>query len=132
MGVKMTRDTLFIKQDFIMHSGDVGHWKIECDALTDKDIETLAFIIQQNITSGIRRVYGVPRGGMRLAKALEKYKDPNGNVKLIVDDVLTTGNSMEEAKEQLGWINAVGVVIFARNVCPDWIYAVFQMQHFRI
>jgi hypothetical protein len=33
--------------------------------------------------------------------------------------------SMEEAKKQKSWANAVGVVIFARGVCPSWIHPIF-------
>ena len=121
------RDTLFIKKDWVMHSGGTAHYKIECDALTDEDIETLAFIISQK--GAFTHVHGVPRGGKRLADALEKYRARRGDgVKLIVDDVLTTGSSMEQAKRELGWSDAVGVVIFARGNCAEWIRPMFQMN----
>ena len=130
------RDTLFIKKDFVMHSGGLAHYKIECDALTDGDIETLAWIIAQKTHetvpnhkgTGIKSVYGVPRGGVRLAKAVEQYIDPEGSIKLIVDDVLTTGTSMELAKAQ--GHGDVGVVIFARGPCPDWVKPIFTMHWF--
>lgn len=123
-----------------MHSGGLAHYKIECDALTDDDIATLAFIIAQKgkeITreegSGIREVYGVPRGGTRLAEALRPHLDTRwGKIRLIVDDVLTTGKSMETAKSNLGWSDAYGVVIFARGNCPSWIKPIFSMQWFNV
>lgn len=39
---------LFQRKDFKMHSGGVAHYKIECDALTDEDLKTLAWIISKN------------------------------------------------------------------------------------
>jgi hypothetical protein len=133
------RETLFRKVDFQMHSGGIAHYKIECDALTDGDIETLAWIIAQKSQqmtgedrTGIRDVYGVPRGGCRLANALQKHRDRWGSIRLIVDDVLTTGASMEKAKSDLGWTDAYGVVIFARHQCPSWVYPVFSMQYFNV
>ena len=33
---------LFIKEDFISHAGLPLTWKVECDALTEKDYEALA------------------------------------------------------------------------------------------
>ena len=133
------RETLFRKMDFRMHSGGLAHYKIECEALTDDDIETLAWIIAQKSKqmtredrTGIRDVYGVPRGGTRLGNALMKYKDKWGSIRLIVDDVLTTGNSMQQARLDLGWCDAFGVVIFARHECPNWIHPIFSMQWFNV
>lgn len=131
------KNNLFVKKDFIMHSGDIGHYKIECDALTNEDLETIAFIIAQKVQqftksegSGIKNVYGVPTGGTRLALALEQYWDPHGEYRLIVDDVLTTGNSMIQARQDLGWDNALGIVVFARGPCPSWIIPIFDMHNF--
>ena len=123
------RDTLFVKKDWTMHSGGLAHYKIESDALTDEDIDCLAFIISRK--GKFRAVHGVPGGGDRLAKALEKYLQDVG-ARLIVDDVLTTGASMEEAMAQTGWYDAVGIVIFARGQCPDWIRPMFQMSWFNV
>lgn len=118
--------SLFIHKDFVMHSGGIAHYKIDCDALTDEDIETLAWMIAQK--GKFQRVYGVPRGGERLANALRKYCTAEVGPRLIVDDVYTTGQSMEHVKSSLGWSDAVGVVIFARGVTPDWIKPIFQMH----
>lgn len=119
--------SIFVRKDFVMHSGGIARFKIDCDALTDEDIETIAWIISQK--GKFKRVHGVPRGGLRLATALEKYKSEEG-VYLIVDDVLSTGASMEEAKAKLNWPTAVGVVIFARSKCPTWVRPVFEMNMF--
>jgi len=119
---------LFSKKDWIMHSGGIAQYKINCDALTDDDIETLAWIISQK--GPIKAVYGVPTGGSRLGNSLKKYVTPLIGINLIVDDVLTTGKSMEEAKILKHWADAVGVVIFARNQCPKWVYPIFEMRLF--
>src|SRR3989344_3316474 len=116
--------TLFENKSFVSHVGLVLPFKIDCDALSDEDIETLACIVARKFT--FNRVYGIPRGGVRLAHALEKYVSPEGPL-LIVDDVLTTGKSMEEAKKKYGDENTIGVVIFARGACPPWIQAIFML-----
>ena len=123
-------NNLFQQGLFQLHSGNLSHFKIECDTLTLDDWETLAWLIAQNIY--FTEVIGIEQGGIPLAKALEKYRGHRDICKiiLIVDDVLTTGKSMEKAKEQLKevWWDVIGVVVFARGECPDWIYPIFQMQ----
>ena len=83
---------LFRLGNFTLHSGDKSNWKIDCDALTDDDWLTLAFIIKSRVAYGA--VIGVPDGGTKLAYHLKRY-ETKGPV-LIVDDVLTTGASMEK------------------------------------
>ena len=90
---------LFIDTPLIGHAGPRLPFKIECDALSDDDLKTLAALIARKQT--FSRVLGVPRGGLRLAHALERYCSPEGDV-LIVDDVLTTGKSMEDMRSQIG------------------------------
>lgn len=117
---------LFENKTFVMHSGDIGHWKIECDALTDADIDTLALMISEKFN--FIKVYGIPTGAVRIEKALEKYRTAYSNNFLIVDDVLTTGASMEEAKAAMNTpLNIIGVVLFARTSPPQWVYPVFQL-----
>ena len=112
---------LFNYGSFKLHSGQTSHWKIDCDALSDRDWETLAFMIQSKIKFG--SVIGIPSGGLKLATALEKYKTSDFPA-LIVDDVLTTGGSMKALK--LKYPNSIGVVVFARDKCPEWITPIFQ------
>jgi len=118
---------LFLKQTFRMHSGALGRFKIECNGLQPSDWETLAFLISQKFT--FREVHGIPRGGVPLEDALQTYKSSESKNRLIVDDVFTTGGSMGEAKLMLGWKDAIGVVVFARNEnpVPDWIHPMFQL-----
>ena len=119
--------SLFQENDFISHSGLTLSWKIDCDSLNDEDIQTLAGIIGNRY--GFKKVIGIPSGGDRLASALKQYEDPELWSTLIVDDVLTTGASMEEARENLGDDMVMGVVIFSRMIaedCPSWIKPLFQ------
>jgi len=115
--------SLFERVNFRSHSGKPLHWKINCDALTDEDIETLAFVVSRNFI--FNKVIGVPAGGLRLAKALEWYCDPGVEQTLIVDDVLTTGRSMEEIFKGVKGPK-MGLVIFARGPAPTWVNVLFQ------
>ena len=121
---------LFQLGDFALHTGTVtSRWKIECDALTTADWETLAELIAGRVE--FRRVVGIPEGGMKLERALrthEQVSRPDLPI-LIVDDVLTTGASMEDRRQAVGRRDAVGAVVFARGPCPDWVYPLFQMAN---
>ena len=118
---------LFVAGEFTAHSGDVLPFKIDCDALTDADLATLAaeFARRSVRFSGVR---GIPRGGIRFAAALARYATRSPlDPPLIVDDVLTTGTSMEMIHD-LAPPNAIGVVIFARGPCPSWVTPLFQLS----
>ncbi len=112
---------LFQDGRFQSHGGETLNWKIECEALTDVDIKCLAWRTVELI-GGTYAVEGVPTGGLRFAKALKKFMHMSVDI-LIVDDVLTTGASMEE---QRAGREAKGIVIFARGPCPDWVTPLFQ------
>lgn len=113
---------LFQQGNFILHSGGKSGWKIDCDALTDMDWDTLALMISERCKFGA--AIGIPRGGVKLAEALKQYITEGET--LIVDDVLTTGTSMERERQRQGG-KPTGFVVFARDKCPDWITALFQM-----
>lgn len=104
----------------ILHSGQESWWKIDCDALTGDDIDTLAMLIA-DLTGPFGSVEGVPQGGLRLATRLRQYQTA-GRL-LIVDDVWTTGASMEEWRAGR---EAIGAVIFARSTVHPWVTALFQ------
>ena len=128
---KIPKPSLFQRKDFIGHAGTNLSFKIECDSLTNEDIECIAYLISTKLT--FSRVYGVPTGGLRLAKALQQYSTnlPTIFTKvLIVDDVFTTGRSMEVhryATQYLHFGKAIGIVIFSRGICPSWITPIFQL-----
>ena len=114
---------------FKLHSGDMSSYKINCDCLTKEDWETLARIIANKIS--FRVVYGIREGGVALANALKQYEMPFEDYPaLVVDDVLTTGASMEEMKKKIVATTqrkkCVGVVLFARGKCPGWVKPIFS------
>jgi hypothetical protein len=103
---------LFNRGKFLSHAGLELDWKIECDALTDEDWECLAKMISEK--TEFRSVYGIPRGGTKLATALVKYCNPTSPIHLVVDDVWTTGKSMREVMKP----GDMGFVVFARQKIP--------------
>ena len=119
---------IFQLGDFKLHSGQKSKWKIDCDALTDADYETFAWIVSNEFKIKFGKVKPIPRGGNRFAEALKKYESRSWDIHtLIVDDVLTTGKSFE-AMRRKEVENILGVVIFARGKCPDWVIPIFQMR----
>ena len=122
---------LFQYKKFTLHSGGTSYFKIEFDALSDEDYKTFAKILSKKVK--FKEVYGIPRGGIPFENAFLEYKTNDNNNLLIVDDVFTTGGSMEEAKKQFldkGFDEILGVVVFARNKCPNWINPIFELQKF--
>ena len=121
---------LFQKIDFTSHAGLDLTWKIEMDALTRDEWECIAHMIIE-LSPPFKEAIGIPRGGVKLGKLLNlhgtgKREDPI----CIVDDVLTTGGSMNEFKQKRHWRNPskyIGWVVFARNKPPSWVKALFQM-----
>lgn len=114
---------LFQRGDFVLASGLHSTFKIDCDALTDDDIETIAWMINENLWLPFGSVQGVPTGGNRLAKAMKMYCRPYKTDRvLIVDDVWTTGGSMRKHKElHCSDKEVIGAVIFARHAPDPWV-----------
>ena len=122
---------LFQSQNFKSHSGLDLNWKIECEALSDPEWFTISKMIME-VTPPFREVVGIPRGGVKLAALLNEFATDNEKDPIcIVDDVLTTGKSMEDFLSQHHqrklWPVAIGWVVFARIQTPDWVQALFQM-----
>ena len=121
---------LFKSVDFKSHSGLELKWKIECDALSDPEWFTISQMIME-IAPPFKEAIGIPRGGTKLGSLLNQYgtgkrEDPI----CIVDDVLTTGGSMNEFLQKRQWRNPtdyMGWVVFARTKPPKWVTALFQM-----
>ena len=115
---------LFQRGMFTLAFGGPSSWKIDCDSLTREDWDTIAHIAATNIPN-FKSVEGVPRGGLLFAEAMEQFCWAWGEPLLIVDDVLTTGQSMENFRRNR---DAMGIVLFARGPCPAWIRPVFQFS----
>jgi orotate phosphoribosyltransferase-like protein len=130
--------TLFSGHSFISHSGQQLPFKIECDNLTDEDLDVF---VQMIINAGqiynslkFREVRGVPTGGLRIEEKLKYRIDMTSDRLLIVDDVLTTGASMEQMKNEAiseGWKdeNITGVVLFSRaDYAPCWVIPIYELN----
>ena len=125
-----TSNSLFQLFDFTLPNGDSTFYKIECDHLTDEDIETFAKMVGH---VSFKSVEGIPRGGIAFAKALEKYIDPESEVHLVVDDVLASGKAMTDAMQAAfdrGEEVVRGIVIFSRGPKLNNCVPIFQMHPF--
>ena len=119
---------LFQKIDFKSHSGLDLTWKIEMDALGKKDWKCLAHMIMEYEHRPFCEVIGIPSGGVYLGALLSEYSTKNKeHPYLLVDDVLTTGRSMEEYAKKYN-NNVIGWVVFSRTrLHSDWITPLFEM-----
>ena len=118
--------SLFKQGKFKLHSGALSSFRIECDWLAPEDWIAIAKLISEHFD--FKEVVGIPSGGLKLADALKFYKkDKQSLPTLLVDDVLTTGTSMEKIRQQTEG-RVIGVVLFARDKCPSWIIPVFEMK----
>ena len=121
---------LFQKVDFKSHAGLDLSWKIEMDALSENEWKCIAHMITE-LSQPFRAAIGIPRGGLKLSGYLndhstQKESDPY----LIVDDVMTTGGSMEVfKKEHFNDKYVIGWVVFARSKVPIWCDALFRMPY---
>ncbi len=124
-------NALFQSMNFKSHSGLDLTWKIECEVFSDPEWFTISKMIMEHSTP-FREVVGIPKGGVKLAALLNAYATGNEKDPIcIVDDVLTTGSSMEYFLEQYQRnrrpLTAIGWVVFARTQTPNWVNALFQM-----
>lgn len=114
---------LFQWGSFVLSSGQRSPLRIECDALGAADWLAIAEWAAA-VLPPFQTVEGVPRGGLRLAALLSPRARATGGL-LIVDDVLTTGRSMER---QRAGREAQGIVLFARGVPPPWVKALLRLE----
>ena len=125
------QNDLFKSINFKSHSGLNLSWKIECEALSASEWATISKMIME-VTPPFQRALGIPKGGVKLGELLNEHATGNEKDPIcIVDDVLTTGESMEYFLSQYGRnrspFTAIGWVVFARVQTPDWVQALFQM-----
>lgn len=106
------------------------NWKIECDALDDKDWECIARM-SRPLVPAFATASGVPRGGVRLAEIMDAYRRKDATKVLIVDDVWTTGLSMHRYALELGLKDGQwhGFVVFSRSIrLPHWVTCLCEIQ----
>ena len=104
------------------------------DALSDAEWDTCATMIMEYQKRPFYKAEGIPRGGVKLANALNKYAsgDPADQV-LICDDVYTTGASFRDYIDVYYpmWTMGQGYrwVVFARKPSyeKDFVKALFTM-----
>lgn len=114
---------LFRYGAFTLHSGLPTQFLINCAALSDRDLAALAQLAAPALRP-FGSVFGIPRGGVRFARALEPYLSEDGKgPRLVVDDVLTTGSSFDDVWEP----NDKGVVIFNRGMPREGVLSIFSM-----
>ncbi len=122
---------LFQLGHFTFASKQTSSFKIECDALNTKEWEALAHMFLYCMPETVfGKLEAVPRGGWPLEQALRDFcSTPDVSSQLlIVDDVYTTGESMER---QRAGRDAIGWVVFARNpITQPWIKCLFQMNFY--
>ena len=130
----MKNKSLFNHGEFKSHSGNQLDWKIDCDSLSHEDLECLTRLVGQKLVFDV--TIPIPRGGIKFARLLNDYTSLDVGIErcLIVDDVLSTGGSMEELRTELlgegiKSEDITGVVIFARTKPADWIHPIFQLSN---
>jgi len=124
-----TNSDLFEAGEFISHAKLKLNWKIECDAIRPKEWHVLAQIIKEFEPQPWRKAVGIPRGGISLGNALDKYSTNNPNDPiLIADDVYTTGTSFKEfIKEFYPDVATIQWCVFARKPTEGRVKALFTM-----
>ena len=135
MNKRVGRHThLFQEENFKSHSGLDLTWKIEMDALDPEEWKCIAKMIMEVEDRPFCKAVGIPRGGTKLAEYLNEHSTgKEEDSLLIVDDVLTTGGSLDyfadqyfrnrKPKDYFGW------VVFARTQPPTWVDALFRMPY---
>jgi hypothetical protein len=112
--------------DITLHSGRHSSFKIECDELTDAEVEAACSLLVKALPS-FGSVHGVPRGGLRMERALLPYR--TSGPPLVVDDVWTTGGSVQQFVEEKFQDREVAVaVLFARGPVPAWVVVLFTLH----
>lgn len=111
-------------------------WKIECDCLTKGDMRTVAELINDSYTFKCAATPPTDSDNLHYLTELlaNKFATDDGKYdSLLVDDVLTSGGSMNrlyrEHRYDLGRNKIKGVVIFSRRAtCPRWITPIFTLN----
>lgn len=112
--------------DYTFASGRRSTFKVECDDLTDAELAAMCSVLAR-ILRPFGEVHGVPTGGLRVADHMRPHSVP-GCMPLVVDDVWTTGGSMERYWDSLGRPMALRAVLFARGPYPPGVVALWTLD----
>lgn len=110
---------------------DEDSFLIDCDSLSSSELHCLARLASRGLK--FKFVVGVSGSGSKIASMFDDFSTDDKNLPiLIVDSFLDTGKSMEEAREYISGqhpgSDIIGLVIFAKDECPDWVTPIFQMS----
>lgn len=120
---------LFQDGEFVGHAGLPLSWKIECDAISNKEWRCLAKMIMEYQINPFSKAEGIPRGGVALGDALNEYATGNpDHPVLVADDVYTTGTSFKDYKKTFYPNEFVYQwCVFARSNATNGVNALFTM-----
>jgi hypothetical protein len=131
---------------FASHSGFQLPFKVDCDHWTDADLAEVAKFLQWKFA--FSEVHAVPSdeapprtpAGPRLARIMrESCQFAEGYPPMIVDDVLTTGRSMEEFRATVmrnrPAVTPIGFVLVSRAPRdggavgqPNWVFNLLRVE----
>lgn len=122
---------LFEKVEKVGASGVKLPWVVDFDAISDDVVEEIAYIAAPMLPA-FGAVAGVPKGkslksrggldnGRRLEVAFTPFISYGCRTTLLVDDVWTTGGSMEDYAHDVSLtpLDWFGFVVYARSELPD-------------
>lgn len=125
-----------------LSSGGRSDWLIDCAALSDNSLVVLARI-GNRLLGPFDWIFGVPKGGVLFSHAMYMHRartnpEMGFHRLLIVDDVMTTGRSMEEQAAAMleafpgDKLVIQGLVIFSRlppgEPGPEWVRSIFRCE----
>lgn len=115
--------TIFNYGNYTLPSGGRSRWKLDLSELNDEEWVEIADIAIRCLPL-FGSVESVPTGGDKLANILHAHRRKDHPNILIVEDVITTGQSMELIRD--GRDDAVGLAVFSRmNPPPPWVTPLF-------
>lgn len=117
--------SIFLQGEFTLSSGQESQWKVDCDGLTDEDWNTLAAMAMEMWDLEFGEVIGIPTGGIKFADAMSKYSVGYSDILLVVDDVYTTGNTIET--EMNKHKRVAGLVAFTRGPHPMRVFSIWNL-----
>jgi orotate phosphoribosyltransferase len=123
-----------VPEGITLSSGQESTFKIDCDFLSPRDWGCIAHLLVQRLPE-FCAVHGVMTGGVFLQEAMEQYIKPDARYHLIVDDVLTTGDSMFAERHfycnehEVSEDQVMGAVAFLRgHTVPGWIFPLLVLN----